>query len=145
MVTKQIGIKWLLGLSLCLVGCGEPADVAVCDPGAGAPVRMVQIVPLLDQMKSEGGNLLVPIEVTAQAPCLRGGLHANLRTSVGALESSKPGGDPLFLFLGPQGADVLTDKVSGRTTLTIPPARIARIDVEIGEATAAITVGPLSP
>lgn len=135
--------RWLLTLSLLVASCGDPAEVAICDPGEGEAVRMLDVKAITERAKAEGTNLSVPIQVSAHVPCLRGGLRANLRASVGMFGSLKPGDAPLVLFLAPTGTMTLGDLIIGEANLSLPPGRESRIDVEIGETTKTITVGPL--
>lgn len=114
-------------------GCCDHPSPRRCDSRlVGDDVaRITAVRPEWSRSTSDGTGVTVPLVITADVPCLLGGLTATATTSSGTIGGVASDG-VAQVFLAPQG-DRFAGLLEGEVTLLIPPQRTARVEVAVAD------------
>jgi hypothetical protein len=128
-------------LSLGLLACGTRPSVSSCnqgfdgsfDGGVDGSVSRVWAAPAWSRSARDDAGVSVPLDISAQIPCLIGGVTATVTSSVGTVGGMSPG-SAASVFLAPTTPDRLAGILEGETTLAIPAGRSSRIEVRVADS-----------
>jgi hypothetical protein len=121
--------------SLGFLACGDQIKINHCSGGDfdGAVSRISAVDPDWSRASvDDHQNISVPLLISAEAPCLLGGLTATATTSIGTIGEKEPG-TAASVVLSPQG-DRLAGVLTGEVQLVMPGGRSCRVEIMVADS-----------
>jgi len=144
---RSLVVVSMVLFAACQVGCKNESDEEISSrtckkPDAATAVTSAQLTPDWDMIDEEDGVQSIPVEIRASIPCLIGTVTATVMTSRGKLGDKGPG-EAFEVLLTPTEVGNDEGHVEGEFVLELPAGRSARLDVRLGDWSAALLIeGP---
>lgn len=123
------------------IGCDPQPAPMLCNSGDGPLVRELAVNFNASQIKTmDMGGATIPLTISAIIPCLRGGTHAEVTSSKGAIGGATVGSSAK-VFLAPTGTVLEAGTVEGVINLELQSGEVARVDARIGDYSAIREIG----